>query len=95
MNSVFVEAKEWFDKTGGNSYFAARIEIDGKEVARLPFQYGYESFYQYEALKRLQAMGLVSQEARSLWDLKAQGLTIYTTKSTALLREVKAWGKEC
>jgi hypothetical protein len=45
MNSVFIEAKEWFDKTYGNSYFAARIEVDGEEVARLPFQYGYESMF--------------------------------------------------
>lgn len=93
MNSIFIEAKEWFDKSGGNSYFSARIEIDGKEAVRLPFQYGYETQYQYEALKALKAFGYVSPEIVTWYDLKQTGVSIYTTKKTALLREVKAWGK--
>ncbi len=92
MNSVFVEAKEWFDKTGGNSYFSARVEIDGKEVARLPFQYGYGSHYEYQALRELQEKELVPAEVRSLWGLTELGVSVYKTIKPALLRDVKAWG---
>ena len=93
MTSIFIDAKEWFDKTAGNSYFSARIEIDGKEIARLPFQYGYETFYQQMALAYLVENGLVESDTRSLWNLKEKGVSVYTTKQTALLREVKAWGR--
>jgi hypothetical protein len=95
MKSIFIEAKEWFDKTYGNSYFAARIEIDGQEVARLPFQYGYESMFEHVSLKWLQAQGLVSDDVRNLWQLREMGVTVYKTKSPAKYREVKAWGASC
>lgn len=93
MQSIFIEAKEWFDKTAGNSYFSARIEIDGEEVARLPFQYGYETFYQQMALAWLIKNDFVDSEIRSLHNLREWGIAVYTTKSKALLRDVKAWGK--
>lgn len=90
MKSVFIEAKEC--TSGGNTYFAARIEVDGQEVARLPFQYGHESMFEYVALKWLQAQGLASQDLRNLWQLKEAGVTVYKSKSPAKYREVKAWG---
>jgi len=93
MNSIFIDAKEWFDKVNGNSYFSARIEINGEEIARLPFQYGYETFYQQVALAYLIENGLVDSDTRSLWNLKEKGVPIYTTKTKALLRDVKAWGR--
>lgn len=92
MNSIFVEAKTWFDKTGGNSYFSARVYVDGKEVARLPFQYGYDSQYRYSALEWLKANGYAKNEA-SLWHLKEQGVAVYDTIQKAKLSEVKAWGE--
>lgn len=45
MKTIRVHAKEWFDKANGNSYFSARIYIDDKQVAVLPFQYGYGDHY--------------------------------------------------
>jgi hypothetical protein len=34
QRSLFVEGREWFDKVNGNSYFSARIWVDGGQVAR-------------------------------------------------------------
>ena len=45
METIEIQAKEWFDKTYGNSYFSARVYIDDQQVAILPFQYGYGDHY--------------------------------------------------
>jgi hypothetical protein len=90
MNSVFIEAKEWVDKTYGNSYFSARIYVDGEEVGRLPFQYGYETMYEQKALEELNRLGLVS--ARRLWELKQAGIATYSAKIPANKQQVKMFG---
>lgn len=47
----------WFDKVNGNSYFAGEIIVNyGLEDVRrykVPFQYGYGSFYEYASFERL------------------------------------------
>lgn len=45
IERIEIKAKEWFDKANGNSYFSARIYINDKEAAILPFQYGYGDHY--------------------------------------------------
>ena len=45
MKTITIRAKEWFDKTNGNSYFSARIYADDKHIATLPYQYGYGEHY--------------------------------------------------
>lgn len=44
-NILEVQAKEWFDRINGNSYFSARVFLNDKLVATLPFQYGYGDHY--------------------------------------------------
>jgi hypothetical protein len=49
MKTIDINAKEWFDKVNGNSYFSAVITLDygtpeAKEY-KLPFQYGYGEHY--------------------------------------------------
>jgi len=93
--SLFVEAKEWFDKTGGNSYFSARLSIDGQVIHALPFQYGYESQFEHEAKKWLHENGYLTIEelVRPLWNLKTKGIDVYTVKYSATQRETKRWGE--
>jgi hypothetical protein len=55
--SLFIECREWFDKVNGNTYFSARIWVDGGQVAILPFQYGYGDQFIYEAQKKLLELG--------------------------------------
>jgi hypothetical protein len=94
--SVFVEAKAYFDKTGGNSYFSARIHIDGKETIRLPFQYGYESQYQYSALQALIIYGYTTTETTHLFNLRnavdGKTVDVYTALSWVTKREAKLFG---
>ena len=45
--TIDIEAKEWFDKINGNSYFCGTITLnylmDNQETFLMPFQYGYGS----------------------------------------------------
>jgi hypothetical protein len=92
MQSIFIEAREWFDKTGGNSYFAGRVELDGQLVAYLPFQYGYESAYRDAAFKALQDAQLIPATIRNYWELKAAGFAVYSVKYPATKAETKRFG---
>ena len=89
--SLFIEAREWFDKSGGNSYFSARIWVDGQIVALLPFQYGYGSQNEYEAQKKLLELGYLPQEGknRGLWSIAEEmGFDYYHAKSFTNKREM-------
>jgi hypothetical protein len=82
--SLFIEGREWFDKVNGNSYFSARIWVDGGQVAILPFQYGYGSQFEYEAQKKLLELGYLPQEGknRGLWSIAEEmGFDFYSSKS--------------
>lgn len=82
--SLFIEGREWFDKVNGNSYFSARIWVDGEIVGVLPFQYGYGDQYTYEAQKWLLSEGYLSQEGKSngLWTIAREGgFDYYAVKS--------------
>lgn len=51
-NRIIITAKEWFDKVNGNSYFAAKIELENKTLF-IPFTYGYDETYLYKAIDLL------------------------------------------
>lgn len=50
---ITVIAREWFDKTYGNSYFTAVCYADDK-VLELPFQGGYGDHYKDMAFKAME-----------------------------------------
>jgi hypothetical protein len=82
--SLFIEAREWYDKINGNSYFSARLWVDGGQVAILPFQYGYGDQFIYEAQKKLLELGYLPQNGknRGLWSIaEASGFDFYTAKT--------------
>jgi hypothetical protein len=49
MKTIDINAKEWFDKVNGNSYFSATITTDygtpEQKEYKLLFQYGYGEHY--------------------------------------------------
>ena len=51
-NKIIITAKEWYDRINGNSYFAAKIELEN-ETLFIPFTYGYEEAYLYAAIDLL------------------------------------------
>jgi len=93
--SIFVEARQWFDKSGGNSYFSARIWVDGEAVAILPFQYGYGSTFEAEAVVALVGMGFLPEdfENRPLWQAKEFGFAVYSVIYEAKKADVVRFGK--
>lgn len=90
--SLFVEARLWFDKTGGNTYFTARVWIDGHIAFTLPFQYGYDNQYLYETAKELARRGYLPAEYlenKPLWHARDDfGFDLYHSASYVLKREL-------
>lgn len=66
MKTIDINAKEWFDKINGNSYFAGTITINygmkKEETFLMPFQYGYGSSYEQEAKKILTEFNKISSD---------------------------------
>lgn len=95
MRSVFVDGREWFDRVNGNSYFSARVYVDGVEALRIPFQYGYGSAYEYAAADALADAGFIPSDPHAaLWrrveDMGGDG---YATLRRVTKRECEAWGR--
>ena len=72
INTIDVNAKEWFDKVNGNSYFSGIITLDyGMDTAReytLDFQYGYGDHYIDMAKNRLvEALEIPKEDKNTLW----------------------------
>lgn len=88
--SLFVEAREWHDKTYGNSYFSARVWIDGEIAFTLPFQYGYGSHYESVAQQELVSQGYLPADSRGALSYTARqlGIDYYATKSVVNKREM-------
>jgi len=91
--SIFVEARQWVDKTYGNSYFSARIQVNGETVGYLPFQYGYESAYRYAALKWLIENNYVQPEIRDWYDL-SKSVDLYAVIYDAKKTDTKRFGTQ-
>jgi hypothetical protein len=72
IKTIDINAKEWFDKINGNSYFCGIITInyllDNEETFLMPFQYGYGSQYEQEAKAILTQFNKISADYNdSLW----------------------------
>lgn len=65
VQTIDINALEWFDKANGNSYFAGYITLNfgqpNEEEIKMPFQYGYGDFYTYKALETLQNLGYITE----------------------------------
>jgi hypothetical protein len=89
--SLFIQAREWYDKTYGNSYFSATITVDGNEIAVLPFQYGYGNHYENVAGHKLVELGYITgeQDKGSLYSLaRNNGFDFYSSKKETLKRNM-------
>ena len=68
-NKIVIIAKEWFDKINGNSYFAVKIDLENKTLF-IPFSYGYDDSYLYEAMELLRKENYLP-ETRTTWEFKS------------------------
>lgn len=64
VNTIDINAKEWFDKVNGNSYFAGSITLNFGQpdtiTLTMPFQYGYGDSYIYAGIKALNEAGHIT-----------------------------------
>jgi len=96
--TIDINAKEWFDKINGNSYFSGTITLNygmnNEETFLMPFQYGYGSQYEQEAQKTLNQFNKISSnfvEYQSLFSYCKENNIIYrhSIKRNSLKRELK------
>lgn len=68
--TIDIQAKEWFDKANGNSYFSGIITLnkgtETEEIFLMPFQYGYGFSYEYEAKGTLTQFNKISPDYETL-----------------------------
>ena len=66
IKTIDVQAKEWFDRTYGNSYFSMNITINyglkSAETFFVPLQYGYGNHYEHMAFEALQTKGFIPNQ---------------------------------
>ena len=93
--TIDIQAKEWFDKVNGNSYFAGTITLNfgmkNEETFLMPFQYGYGSQYEQEAKAILTYSNKISTDYESLYTYcKRETIKLNSSiKKDCLQRELK------
>jgi hypothetical protein len=105
MKTLDIQAKEWFDRANGNSYFSAQITIDfgykSQKTIYIPFEYGYGDHYldmAFQKLVKLKLIRLKESEkgynlpyfCRDLRNIKLR----YSKQENCLKRDVIAFGSE-
>ena len=86
MKTIDVDAKEWFDRVNGNSYFSGTITVDygmeSEKVFLMKFQYGYGSSYEQEAKRLLTEFNIISPQ-------HGESLSRYCNDNQIILRTNK------
>jgi len=73
VKTIDINAKQWFDKANGNSYFSAQATINyGTKTAKtfyLPHQYGYGDHYRDMAFDKLVELKIIKdvEERERIW----------------------------
>jgi hypothetical protein len=105
IKTIDINAKEWFDRVNGNSYFSAQVTINyGMKTAKtiyLPFQYGYGEHYKDMAMRELMKQKIVKDAGFSgngtteaIWRYCERKNIIlrYSKQENCLKRDVVAFG---
>jgi hypothetical protein len=93
LNKVIeIQSREWFDRSGGNTYFSASVRLwDGANFAdsvayQLPLQYGHDSAARFTALGELAKLGVIPSAREH--ELRDAGILVIFTKSTRPKRDL-------
>lgn len=84
VKTIDIQAKEWFDKVNGNSYFAGVITVNygmsDQPIYEMPFQYGYDDQYIHEALTILKDNNVINTTSKM--ELRDKGIIINASIQT-------------
>lgn len=59
--SLHIEARRWFGRTNGNTYYSVRIHVGGREMHYIPHEYVYDDQWLQTALDWLASEGLAEK----------------------------------
>jgi hypothetical protein len=66
VKTIDIQAREWFDKVNGNSYFSATVTVNygmkSEKTIDVPFQYGYGDHYKHQCMKALADGGFIPKQ---------------------------------
>lgn len=101
IKSILVIGKRWFDKINGNTYCSSRVYINGEFSFSVPYEYGYERFYEQRAQEIMKERGMLpdieiypSGILEPFWQYCNRKKIKYETSVTdGLKRDCKAWGE--
>jgi hypothetical protein len=67
--SITLYTKRWFNRSCGNTYHSVTIFVNGEQVHRVDFAYGYGQQYEWTAKSWLAKNGYLKtiQDNESLW----------------------------
>lgn len=57
LRVIVIRGRRWFQKSYGNTYFSASIEVDGKIVHTIEYAIGYGDYYLQAAWEWLSENG--------------------------------------
>lgn len=79
VKTIDINARQWFDKTYGNSYFSAIVTINyqmkNESQIKLDFQYGYGDHYRYKAIEAVKKQ-FPELSPLSDWQMREAGIII-------------------
>jgi len=100
IKTIDIQAKEWLDKTYGNSYFSAQIIInfgmESQSTLYIPYEYGYGDYYLQASQKLLISLGYIPTNNYCLTRQCRDELKIilrYSKQKGCLKREMISFGK--
>lgn len=94
VKTIDIQAKEWFDKVNGNSYFSSIVTVNfgmkSEKQFNVPFEYGYGEQYKQESLLCLVSNKLI--DTISSVKLREQGIILRSNIQTGCKKsEVKSF----
>ena len=91
MRSIYIDIREWRDKTYGNTYYRAIVTIDGEWQFTTGMTYGYGDQAVYEVANKLEEMGLITRKSPMsafTYECREQGIDLYVSRRDVLKREL-------
>jgi hypothetical protein len=92
--SLFVECRQYTDKTYGNTYYSARVFVDGKHLFTTGPTYGYEYQYEHDVSTELVTRGYLpaGMIGRGIRWARDAGIDVYSVAYSVGRRQL--WGAE-
>jgi hypothetical protein len=97
IRSVFLECRQWRDKTAGETYTSAALAINGRGVAYFALQYGAVENMEDTAGLYLERVGILDgpSDLRHLsYRMRALGADYYTATEWRIRRECWLSGEQ-